>query len=237
MAHTVSAIELLDLLHLADSALPIGSQSHSFGLETLVADRVLTVDNLETFLAAYIGETVAVDCAFCRAGYQVACQPWGDSAPDEWLAVNRRLAALRTARELRTASATLGRHFLALVAEVSQSAILATALRTAQAHSAGLHHAPAFGLACGVLAIDEEIAVLAFAQQTVANLMAAVQKLLPVGQRAAAAIRWRLGPVLVHTAAASHAAAGRHTIPPSFAPLVEVAAMRHPALPVRLFIS
>ena len=237
MALSLSAITLLDVLHLSDSALPIGSQSHSFGLETLIADETLTVDNLEPFLAAYIGETVAVDCVFCRAGHAVGREPWSESAADDWLSINRRLAALRSARELRAASATLGRHFLALVAEISPDATLSAATHAAKISDVGCHHAPAFGLVCGVLGIEEEIAGLAYAQQTVANLITAVQKLLPVGQRAAAAIRWRLKPELVRTVAESREADWRHALLPGFAPLVELAAMRHPALTVRLFVS
>lgn len=237
MALALSAPELLDLLHISESSLPIGSQSHSWGLETLVADGVLTVNNLEAFLAAYVSECVTVDCVFCRAGYQTAQRPWGETAPDEWLAIQRRLAALRPARELRAASATLGRNFLTLVAEISQHATLATALRAAREQNAGCHHAPAFGLACGVLAIDEEVGVLAYAQQTVASLLAAAQKLLPIGQRTVAAIRWRLKPVFVQAATASRELDWRVAIPRSFTPMVEVAAMRHPSLPVRLFVS
>ena len=43
------ALQLLQLLHLADSALPIGTAAHSFGLEGLVAENDLEVADLRDF--------------------------------------------------------------------------------------------------------------------------------------------------------------------------------------------
>jgi urease accessory protein UreF len=37
----MSALQFLQLLHLADSALPVGTAAHSFGLESLVVENDL----------------------------------------------------------------------------------------------------------------------------------------------------------------------------------------------------
>ena len=52
-ADHASSEELADLrlLHLADTALPIGSLAHSFGLESLVAAEILDVNGLFGFPA------------------------------------------------------------------------------------------------------------------------------------------------------------------------------------------
>jgi urease accessory protein len=44
----------LRLLHLADSALPIGALAHSFGLESLTSCEMLTTLDLADFLQTYL---------------------------------------------------------------------------------------------------------------------------------------------------------------------------------------
>ncbi|MEX1018369.1 MAG: urease accessory UreF family protein [Litorilinea sp.] len=247
---------LLDLLHLADSALPIGAQSHSFGLETLTASGMVTSANLEAFLRDYIEEVIVVDCVYCRAAYALGAdlaQTAPDPTPDptrhtellaDWLALNRRLGALRTAQETRVAGEVLGRRFLALAAEASGNTALRAALDAAQQAGVACHHAPAFGLVGGALGLEADATTAAFAQQALAALCAAAQKLLPVGQSAVTHMRWRLKPALHAALAQSHAIPLADVVADvaaitvaSFAPQVELASMRHPALPVRLFIS
>src|ERR1051326_6783791 len=108
-------IALLRLTQLADSALPIGSTAHSYGLETLAVEQELTVERLQTFLEDYVQEAGALDAAFCFASYSVASLTDRDEFVVRWLALNARAGAMRVARESRAASATLGRRFLQLV--------------------------------------------------------------------------------------------------------------------------
>ncbi len=59
-----NAIAFLQVLQLADSALPIGTAAHSFGLETLVAQQWLDLESLERFLRAYL--VAGSECASQR---------------------------------------------------------------------------------------------------------------------------------------------------------------------------
>jgi urease accessory protein UreF len=68
------------------------------------------------------------------------------------------------------------------------------------------------------------------------GLLAASQKLLPIGQSELARLRWRLKPGLAEAAAGAIHGDWR-TAPPCCAMSMEVASMRHPGLAVRLFIS
>ncbi|WP_026369460.1 urease accessory protein UreF [Kallotenue papyrolyticum] len=231
------AIRLLQLLHLADSALPIGGQAHSFGLETLTATGLVTPLNLETALDDYLEETGAVDAIFCRGGYRLAEGLPGATFADGWYRLNATRAALQPARESREASTALARRFLSLAQELTGHHLLAQALDVVRQQAIPLQHATTVGLVGGALSLGEDATVLAYLQQSMAALASAAQRLLPVGQHQMAAILWRLKPRMAALAQASRTAHWQQGGFTSFAPLLEVAGMRHPRLSVRLFIS
>jgi urease accessory protein len=226
----------LQLLHLADSALPIGSLAHSFGLESLVAREILHANGLFGFLCGYLEEAGAMEAVFCRAGFHLATGPSRAFAAERWLALNIRLSALKPARESRAGSAALGRNFLATVLALTEQSALREAFEVAKKPPAvAIHHSLAFGLASGALGFDEDRAVLAYLHHSAANLISACQRLLPLGQTEAARALWNLKPVMIETAARS--AAGDPETISCFTPLLDWGAMEHPALSTRLFVS
>jgi len=223
----------LRLLHLADSALPIGALAHSFGLESLAACGLLTPAGVPEFLHGYVGEAGVMEAVFCREAFRLA----GVSvfASDRWVEINQRLTALKLARESRAGSAALGQHFLSAVVGLGEFPLVRDALAAArQAHSV-VHHSPAFGLVAGVLGLDEEHAVLAYLHQSLASLVSACQRLLPIGQSEATRILWNLKPALIDAAERSRACTIDNVC--CFMPLLDWGAMEHTALTTRLFIS
>ena len=202
-------IFLLRLLQLADSALPVGSSAHSFGLETLVDEGALAPDNLESFLSATLEESGAMDAAFVRLAWNA----------NDLSRLNQDYGALRLARECRDASLKTGRRFVQLVNGVLDVPVL----------DAGLHYCIAFGAAGAVLGIPEDATVLAYLQQSMTGLVSACQRLMPLGQTAAARILWTLKPAI------AKAAQNREVW--CFSPFPELASMRHSSLTTRLFVS
>jgi urease accessory protein len=207
----VTPLGLLRLLQLADSALPVGAASHSFGLESLVEEGLLPVDALEEFLADWLEEGAVVDAAFCRAAHQ-------DRTP--WTELNALLSARKPARESREASLMMGRRLLQLAA------------RLVDLEPGEAHYACAFGRVAARVGVEEDAAVLAFLQQTVAGWISACQRLMPLGQTRAAQISWVLKPVMARVAGR---ASGLQQ--PGLPVLPELCSMRHPHLRTRLFIS
>jgi urease accessory protein len=84
----------LQLLHLADSALPIGAMAHSFGVETLIAEYSLTEDSLPAFFSDWLLGAGKTEAAFCL---------WGHAATthEQWTYLNAQLSSFKPARESR----------------------------------------------------------------------------------------------------------------------------------------
>jgi urease accessory protein len=198
---------LLQLLQLADSAIPVGAAAHSYGLETLASDGVLNSSNLEEFLTAWLEEAGAQEAIFLRRAYTANPRDLSDE-----------LSARKLASESRDASLKLGRRFAQLVNSIAGVQI-----------ESDIHYSIAFGSASAALGIDEDAAVLAYLQQSVAGLVSACQRLMPLGQVAAARVVWNLKPAIIQAAFAKEISC--------FMPLPEIASMRHPLLETRLFIS
>jgi urease accessory protein len=203
-------------MQLADSAVPVGSAAHSFGLETLATEELLDAGSLPSFLRGYLEETGTMEAAFCRAAHRLAGAGW--------TALNQQLSARKPAQESRVASLTLGRRFLQLF----------LALEGGRDPGGEAHYATAFGYASRLLGVAEELAAACYLQQNVNGMVYACQRLMPLGQQQAARLLWELKPAILDATQASSAADVETA---AFTLLVEIASMRHVDLGTRLFIS
>lgn len=203
---------LLDLLQIADSALPIGAAAHSFGLEMLAEEGCLRAETAESFFREYLSEAGLLEATFVR-------RAWRGENPQ---LLHDEFCARRVARESREATLKLGRRFSQLM----------NALVAKEVVPDFLNYPIAFGVAGAHFGIAEEVLAAAYLRQSIAGLISACQRLMPLGQIAGARIMWNLKPALSATVIASE-----NWEVGCFTPLPEVASMRHGSLETRLFIS
>jgi len=225
----------LRLLHLSDSALPIGSLAHSFGLETLTSAEILHVRDLSDFLCAYLQEAGMLEAVACREALRLLPARAQTFPADQWIAINDSLSARKPARESRAASATMGRNFLYAVMNLGNYTGLQEAAEASRKAGSLIHQSAAFGLASAALQFDGDRAVLAYLHQMMASLVSACQRLLPLGQSEATRILWNLKPAIAEISAQS-AERTLDTVNCT-TPLLDWGAMEHPALATRLFVS
>lgn len=218
---------LLQLMQLSDSAVPIGAAAHSFGLEGLVEAEGVSPDTLTQFVTTFLQEQGLLEACFCRAAYDAGRRH------DDVRELCFAMGALKPARESRDGSTTLGRRLLGMVTALLDEQDAETLQYAFSANDP--HHAVVFGYTAALLAIEIETAVGAFLHQTVTTIVSSAQRLLPVGQRQAASVLWQVKDEIVACAASSREESVETV--QSFLPELEIASMRHPNLETRLFLS
>jgi urease accessory protein len=233
----MESLNLLRLTQLIDTTFPIGAAAHSFGLETLAADGMLSASNLLPFLQEYLTEIGAQEALFCRAAYRLYAITSQTEFENDWLELNQLFSAYKVGREGRKASATLGKRFLQLVHTLEHVPALEWAYSSAVKASVDIHHATAFGLVGASLEIEEQAVSSVYLQQTALSLISACQRLFPLGQVQAAQILWALKPSILSAEQKSRDADMDGVASYCFPGMVEMAGMRHPTLTTRLFIS
>jgi len=225
----------LRLLHLSDSALPIGALAHSFGLESLVSAEMLKAGDLPVYLHGYLQEAGMLEAVACREAFHIAGANHQKFSAARWIDINDCLSARKPARESRSASASLGCNFLQAAIALGNFSELREAREASLKSKSLIHHSAAFGLVSAIFALDENRAVLAYLHQMSASLVSACQRLLPMGQNEATHILWNLKPAIAEISALSASCTLDNVT--CFMPLLDWGAMEHPALRTRLFIS
>jgi urease accessory protein len=212
----MSALSFLHLLHLADSALPVGAAAHSFGMESLVAENGLEVRDLCSFFQGYLQEAGRLEAVFVFAGYDA-------SSPEQWQHLNDQLSAMKPARETREASLRLGKRLAGLAVE-------AFGIPARQGH-----YPLVFGYLGRSIESPSEEVIAAYLHQTLSGLVSACQRLLPLGQSAAATLLWQLKPAILEAVTVARETDIEQASLSQ--PLLDIASSRHPGLHTRLFIS
>lgn len=223
----------LEAFRLADSFLPVGTDSISYGLEQFVQEgRVADAADLEALLETYLDRLLGpADLVALRAAHAGARE--GDL--DAVCAADRRLTAVTLAAEFRESSRSTGARLLDVQRGLREAPLLERYADRVEAEAAPGNHAAVLGLATGLAGVDERTACLVCCHGFVTGLLGAAQRLLPLGHTDAQRILDALGEPI--TAAVEDSAdRGLDGMTP-FAPLVDVLAADHERADRRLFVS
>ena len=222
------------LLQSADTFYPTGSYAHSFGLEGLVTEGMVTdLASLRCFLFESTLPSLR------QAELPLTAQAWRalDATPD-WARVGELCvlsSALKTAREARQASADIGRQRVELLNRLHPAPLSGEFLR--QVEAGGWPHSAAVAAALEGRVFGAPLpAVLSgVCYTTLSGQLAAAMKLLRLGQNAAQGL---LSELLAETPAViAAAAAAPFEAIGWFNPWLDLAAARHETAHARMFMS
>ncbi|MCW3464929.1 urease accessory protein UreF [Chitinophaga nivalis] len=187
--------KLLTLLQVNDSMFPIGSFTHSYGLESyvnagIVHDNSSAAEYARTMLEHSIYYN---DAAFL---YRTITLPAGKKRWEQLTELDILVTALKAPYEIRDASKKLAIRFLKLVNELKVYPVCkkyAEAIQSGELHG---HYAIAFGLYVKAAGISTEDALSAFYYNTLNGIITNCAKTVPISQTVGQKILFELQPVI-----------------------------------------
>lgn len=186
-------MQLLSLLQLTSSALPVGAYSYSEGLEMLVENGIITsAQSLQNWLESELKYgAIRIEAAVMIRAYEAVTLDL--QLLSYW---NQWLSAARETEELRCASWQMGRSLIQLLEKLYPQikSITSTVGNPC-------NYAIAFGIALAHHQINIEAGLLGYLYSWVSNLITAGVKLIPLGQTAGQQLIRFLQPLLINHAA------------------------------------
>ena len=228
----------LSLLQLTDSAFPAGRYTHSYGLEAFVGCQLITSGKPATLLAL-LRDTLRLGVA-PSDGVALACAHRASTADGNTdLATiqraDRRLSAVKLARESREASVRIGRSLLGNAQAVFRDADVSDLVHLIETGKTPGNHAVIAGVLTAKLGIGRVEAVAAELFAFSASWVAAAVRLALTDHRVGQRILHRTLPVIGNATLRAISADVEDIS--SCTPLLDVMSMRHEQAELRLFAS
>jgi Urease accessory protein UreF len=223
----------LSSFRLADSFLPDGTHTASYGLEQFVeTDRVEDADDLQALLNTYMHQQVGpADLVALRAAHASAAA--GDlSGVTE---ADRRLAANILAAEFRESTLAAGRRLLDIQTQVGDSDLLDRYARCVDGGEAPGTQPAVLGLTTAVAGITEHEACLLCCHAFVTGLLGAAQRLLALGHTDAQQLLVDSRPAMQEAVDDSAGRSLENMVP--FTPFIDIVSTEHERAERRLFVS
>src|SRR3982074_3726659 len=181
----MKAAPLLAALQLGDSAFPSGAFTHSYGLETLVAERaVSSASDVEAVLSSHLRHRLAKsDLPALLAAHRAAT----NSDVDLVIRTDAALTAIKMTREERQASHRMGARLMTEARRLAPHPVLESSPQNA---------AVAFGMAGLAMGVSARAAAFTYASSFASSLVSASMRLLRMGHGDAQALLRRSHPAI-----------------------------------------
>lgn len=232
-ADTLTNLSLLQLLQIHDSAFPIGSYTHSYGMETYIQEDIIrTKEQLVEFCQVYLfqnlvyGDAILIQEAFHAAKRRDVAH---------LMELDEICGAMKLAKESRDASVNVGKQFMRTVAPLMESPFLLQWKEQIDREEVKGHYAILYGLYCEALGVNVFHAVMTFMYASISGLVQNAVRAVPFGQNT--------GVQALHTLLPSVGEAATTVMTLTMDDLannalgIELASMKHEFLFSRLFIS
>lgn len=176
---------------LLDSILPTGGFAHSFGLEAAIQARLVSgPEDLRAYVIHVLQNTGSL-----LLPYVYSCTIFPHL--EMWHKLDRMLDATLTNEVGRKASTLQGSALMRVAAAVYLEIPSLKSMRNASLSSGtvSFHHAPIFGLVCGLLGIDAETSQKAYMFITMRDVISAATRLNLIGPLGAAVLQHQVSIV------------------------------------------
>ncbi|KAM7499585.1 hypothetical protein LguiA_023999 [Lonicera macranthoides] len=170
---------------LLDSILPTGGFAHSFGLEAAIqVGLVSDPEELRTYVVHLLENTASLLLPFV---YSATRSP----SIQTWHKLDKILDAMLTNEVGRKASITQGSALMRVAAAVFTEIPSLKMMRDASLSTGGVcfHHAPIFGLICGLVGLDSGTSQRAYMFVTMRDVLSAATRLNVVGPLGASVLQ------------------------------------------------
>lgn len=224
---------LCGLLQASDSFYPTGSYAHSFGLEGLVHAGVVRD---RATLREFVFQSALPSLE--RAELPIAAHAWRGFDEPDWPRIGEisvLSSALKSAREARLASESIGRQRAELIATLHPNSLAPDYVRRATTHPWPFAAPVSAALEARVLGAPLEAALAGYSYSAIAGVLAAAMKLLRLGQNGVQSLLTEALAAIPKIGAAAQSIT-REEIG-WFNPWLDIAAARHESADARMFIS